>query len=52
MAVRKILITVDTEGDYDFDAYTEALEAAAVDAEGRNRFSADVDIEIEEVINE
>ena len=51
MAVRKILITIDTEDDVDIDEYVEALDRACVDVEGRAVISGDCDITIQEISN-
>lgn len=50
--VRKILITIETDGDIDLEEYIVALEAACVDVEGRAMIAADCGITLQEVTEE
>lgn len=49
MAVKHILVKIETEDDIDIDEYIEAINDACQDIESGAMMSADCDITIQEV---
>lgn len=49
--VRKLLVTIESEGDIDLDEYMVEIEAACAEVESRPMISGAVKVTIQEVPN-